>query len=243
MNITKDSTIGDVVAGDYRTSQVFEKAGIDFCCKGNRSIEEACTQLQIETEGLISQLRGSITADSEKENGSNDFNTWPLDLLADYIEKKHHRYVSEKIPIILGYLDKILAVHGAQHPELAEIRAHFFECAQELSAHMKKEELILFPFIRKMEQAKQSVKKDISAHFGTVKNPIKMMMHEHDVEGERFSKINELSNQYTVPADGCNTYKATFLALKEFEADLHLHIHLENNILFPKSISLEDSFV
>lgn len=240
MNITKESTIGDAVAVDYRTAEIFENAGIDFCCNGNRTIAEACQKQKMDPDKIIEEIKAVLSGTKME---TVDYNAWPLDLLADHIEKTHHRYVSEKIPVILAYLDKIVSVHGNQHPELAAIRNHFFEAAQELSAHMKKEELILFPYIRKMVKAKLDGSNGISAHFGTVKNPIQMMMREHDTEGERFRKISELSNHYTVPEDGCNTYKATFLSLKEFEDDLHLHIHLENNILFPKSIRLEESFV
>ncbi len=235
MNITKESIIGDLVAHDYRTAAVFKKNKIDFCCNGNRSIEDACDKKKIESDGLIEQLQ---VATAQTGSSSIDFNSWPLDLLADYVEKTHHRYVDNKIPEIIPFLDKIVRVHGDRHPELLEIAQLFKESAGELSAHMKKEELVLFPYIRKMVAAKQKGE-SVSAHFGTVQNPIQNMMHEHDTEGERFRKISDLSNNYTPPADGCTTYKVTFSMLKEFEDDLHLHIHLENNILFPKSIELE----
>lgn len=242
MNISKESTIGAIVAEDYRTAGVFEQAGIDFCCNGNRSIEIACREQNIGAEELVSRLQQTVDASPRKEDAVSDYKSWPLDLLADFIEKKHHRYVTEQIPVIQSLLEKIVRVHGGRHPELAEIKAHFDACAKELTAHMKKEELMLFPFIRKMVQAKQAETKDLAAPFGTVQNPIRMMMHEHDTEGERFRKIKELSNQYTAPSDGCNTYRAAYATLQAFEDDLHLHIHLENNILFPKSVELESSF-
>lgn len=144
-----------------------------------------------------------------------------------------------KIQEITPFLHKVVRVHGNLHPELIEIEQLFKESAGELTAHMKKEELILFPYIRKMVEAQRSGTQ-VQAPFGTVHNPIRMMMHEHDSEGERFRKIAALSNNYTPPADACNTYKVTYSLLKEFEEDLHLHIHLENNILFPKSIELEN---
>jgi len=236
MNITKESNIGELVAQDYRTASVFKQNGIDFCCNGNRTIQEACDKSKIESEDLIAQLGAS----AYQTNGSSvNYNAWPLDLLADYIEKTHHRYVTAKIEEILPFLEKIVNVHGKNHPELAEIKQLFVDSAGELTSHMKKEELVLFPYIRKMEQTKQSVA-SLHPPFGTVQNPIRMMMHEHDNEGERFRKIAALSNDYTPPEDACNTYKVTFALLKEFEDDLHLHIHLENNILFPKSIALEE---
>ncbi len=162
--------------------------------------------------------------------------------MADYIEKKHHRYVENKIQEITPFLEKVARVHGDRHPELNEIRQLFDASAGELTAHMKKEEQILFPFIRKMVAA-QNQNTTVQAPFGTVQNPIQMMMHEHENEGERFRKIAALTDNYTPPEDACNTYRVTFFLLKEFEEDLHLHIHLENNILFPKSIAIEASLV
>lgn len=241
MNISKEDIVGVIVAEDYRTAGVFEQAGIDFCCNGNRSIEAACDEQHLNTDELISRLQNAINA-SPANDAASDYKSWPLDLLADFIEKKHHRYVTTQIPVIQSLLEKIVRVHGEKHPELSEIKVHFEACAGELAAHMKKEELMLFPFIRKMVQAKQEDHKDVAAPFGTVQNPIRMMMHEHDTEGERFRRIKQLSNQYTAPEDGCNTYRAAFAALKAFEDDLHLHIHLENNILFHKSVELEQSF-
>jgi len=178
-----------------------------------------------------------------ENNGSIDFNSWPLDLLADYIEKTHHRYVEEKTNVLLPFLDKLCKVHGANHPELFRINELFIGCAGELAQHMKKEELVLFPFVKRMVKTKESDGILSQPTFGTVSNPIAMMMNEHDNEGERFREIAELTNNYTPPADACTTYRVTFAMLKEFEADLHKHIHLENNILFPKAVVLEKDFV
>ena len=168
MKISKDNLVGLVVAGDYRTAAIFEQAGIDFCCNGNRSIETACKGQQIQADELVSRLQEVIDAVPVKEDAVSDYKSWPLDLLADFIEKKHHRYVTAQIPIIQSLLEKIVRVHGDRHPELAEIQVHFNTCASELTAHMKKEELMLFPFIRKMVQAKQEGHKDVAAPFGTV---------------------------------------------------------------------------
>lgn len=239
MNITEEKTIGQIVAEDYRAASVFQKYGIDFCCKGNRTISEACDSNNVNEDLLINDLEAALM---KEENSMSDFKAWPLDLLADYIEKKHHRYVSEKISEIQQYLNKLTQAHGKQHPELLEIQDLYNQSAGELTAHMKKEEFVLFPFIRKMVVSKSNNITFPAPHFGTVENPVAMMKHEHASEGERFRKIAELSNNYTVPADGCNTYRVTFALLKEFENDLHLHIHLENNILFPKAIELEKEF-
>lgn len=234
MNITETQVIGELVAQDYRAAEVFSKYGIDFCCKGGLTLREVCEKKKINLPELITNLN-EITA--LVENSRTEYKSWPIDLLADYIEKKHHRYVVEKTPVIQQYLTKVTQVHGKAHPELAEILDNFNQSAQMLAAHMKKEELILFPYIRKMTIAREN--EVLVPHFGTVENPIAMMKEEHNVEGERFRRISELSNGYTPPADACNTYRVTYSLLKEFEEDLHLHIHLENNILFPKAIKME----
>lgn len=236
MNISENNIIGELVAHDYRTASVFKKYGIDFCCTGNRSIAQACETKNIDHKILIQNLE-QVT---ETNSGSSiNYQSWPLDLLADYIEKKHHRYVEQKTLEIKPYLDKICRVHGERHPELFEINEHFTITAGELAMHMKKEEFILFPFVRKMVKAQQDNQKVERPPFGTIQNPIQMMMSEHTAEGDRFRKIEELSNNYTPPQDACNTYRVTFALLNEFEQDLHLHIHLENNILFPKAIEME----
>ena len=239
MNVLEQPTIGEYVAKDFRTASVFSKYGIDFCCKGNRTIEEACEKKNLD----FNQIEKEVTQLLEtKSDGAIDFKSWPSDLLIDYIEKTHHRFVEEKSAVLLPFLDKLCKVHGHAHPELFEINELFIGCAGELAQHMKKEELILFPFIKKMENAIRTGQQIEQPHFGTVENPIAMMKDEHEAEGDRFVKIAELTNNYTPPADGCSTYKVTFAMLQEFEQDLHKHIHLENNILFPSALAMQDKF-
>jgi regulator of cell morphogenesis and NO signaling len=234
MKIQENQIIGELVANDYRAASIFKKYSIDFCCQGNRTIGNACEKKNIESHSLLSDLNNALES---RDSETIDYKTWPLDLLVDYIEKKHHRYVEEKTPELKAYLDKISKVHGERHPELIDVRNEFFASAGELAQHMKKEELILFPFIRKMLSNKGE---QMSApHFGTVNNPINMMMDEHSAEGERYRKIALLTDNYTPPEDACNTYRVAFALLNEFEQDLHLHIHLENNILFPRAIAME----
>lgn len=239
METLEKITIGEYVAKDFRTAAIFSKYGIDFCCKGNRTIEEACEKKGVDTDQLMDQIN---TVLATKNDSAIDFKTWPLDLLADYIEKTHHRYVEEKTQILLPFLDKLCKVHGANHPELFEINELFIGCAGELAQHMKKEELMLFPFIKKMAKAALTDGKIVKPQFGTVKNPIAMMMQEHETEGDRFVKIAALTNNYTPPADGCSTFRVTYAMLADFEQDLHKHIHLENNILFPSAMLLEKKF-
>lgn len=240
MENLKNRTIGSFVAEDFRTAAVFSKYKIDFCCKGNRTVTEVCEKQNIDADDL---LKNVLQVAQSENSGSIDFNSWPLDLLADYIEKTHHRYVEEKTNVLLPFLDKLCKVHGENHPELFRINELFVGCAGELSQHMKKEELVLFPFVKRMVKTKESEGLLSQPSFGTVSNPIAMMMHEHDSEGERFREIAALTNNYTPPADACTTYRVTYSMLKEFEADLHKHIHLENNILFPKAEVLEKDFI
>lgn len=238
MNIQSQSIIGQLVAEDYRLASVFTRHGIDFCCNGQRSLQEACDTQQIDLSMLIQELQSAHLTEIDTQE---DYDSWPLDELSDYIIDRHHHYVNRRIQEILPYLHKIVQVHGSQHPELIEVHRLFLETAGELSQHMKKEELILFPFIRKMTLAQNEGTPLPPTMFGSVNNPIAMMHHDHDAEGERFRQISALTQQYTPPADACSTYRTTFSLLREFEQDLHRHIHLENNILFPKAIELESA--
>lgn len=238
MEIIEEQIIGELVAENYKTASIFKKFKIDFCCNGNRTISEACERKKIQPEILIKELQKTI----KTEERNIDFNSWELDLLADFIEKTHHRYVVSKIEEIKMYLKKVVIVHGNHNPELKEIELLFNQSAQDLSQHMQNEETILFPFIRNMVNSKIEKKPLLFPQFGTVENPIAMMKNEHQNEGERFEKIAELSNNYTPPSHACNTYRVAFALLREFEENLHQHIHLENNILFPKAIELEKEF-
>jgi regulator of cell morphogenesis and NO signaling len=240
MNTTNTTTIGEFVAKDFRTAAVFSKYGIDFCCKGNRTIAEASEKKGADSQTIIDEIEAVLASTTDT---TIDFKSWPLDLLADYIEKTHHRFVVEKTNVLLPFLDKLCKVHGPSHPELLEINTLFLGCAADMAQHMKKEELVLFPFIKKMVNATLTDQLLEQPHFGTVENPIAMMMHEHENEGDRFRKIAELTNNYTTPSYACNTFKVTFAMLQEFEQDLHKHIHLENNILFPAAAELEKKFV
>jgi len=233
MKYSKENIVGEVVADDYRTASVFKAHKIDFCCKGNRSIGDVCVTNEIDVDQLIDELSNST---SFEEQDSINFRSWDLDLLADYIEKKHHRYVEKRIPELKSYLSKVSRVHGVRHPELLEIEELFTASAHELISHMAKEEQILFPYIRKIEARGLPERPP----FGTAANPIAMMKQEHETEGERFRRIAEISDQYSPPADACTTYRVAFSMLKEFEEDLHRHIHLENNILFPGTIAKEE---
>lgn len=240
MEINEKSIIGEIVAHNYRYASLFKIFDIDYCCNGNKTIEEAAKEKNLDVSEFVEQLIFSLGISNQDELL---FNKWPIDQLAEHIEKKHHRFVEKSISELKPYLEKICKVHGAEHPELFEINSLFNKAAAELTAHMKREELVLFPYIKKMNQSANNGEKIKQAHFGSIENPIEMMKHDHTEEGERFRKIKTLSNGYVAPQDACNTYKVTFALLKEFEDDLHLHIHLENNILFPKAIKMEKELV
>ncbi|MFT3904630.1 MAG: iron-sulfur cluster repair di-iron protein [Niabella sp.] len=234
-----NKTIGEIVAKDFRTAAIFTSNKMDFCCGGHKTVKEVCEKKNVDEAALIANLEAVLRTKPENQI---DFLSWPLDLLSDYIVKTHHRYVTEKIPVIQQYLTKLCRVHGERHPELLEVNQLFSECAEALTAHLQKEENILFPFIAEMVEAKIQGGKPENPHFGTVDNPINMMVHEHEAEGERLIKIATLTNEYNPPVDACNTYRVAFAMLKDFEQNLHVHVHLENNILFPKAIEMEKSF-
>ena len=236
MKIKEETFVSDVVAKSYNTAAVFSKYGIDFCCNGNRSIAKAIEKKGIPFAKLQADLESALNAQRDSITFVQKF---PIDVLSDYIVETHHSYVEKSISPLKQYLDKLCKVHGDRHPELFEVRELFFASADALIMHMKKEELILFPFFKKLAKLKKEGGAYEKPHFETVENPIAMMHHEHEVEGGRFRKIAEFTGNYTPPTDACTTYRVTFSMLKEFEEDLHKHIHLENNILFKGGIFLE----
>lgn len=238
MTPTQNITIGEFVAHDFRTASIFTKYGIDFCCRGHRTVAEVCEKKSMDTQSLLDELTTVILSANDTPV---DFISWPLDLLIDYIEKKHHRYIEGKIPVIKQYLDKLCEKHSGTQPQLTAIRDLFAGCANDLTVHLKKEELILFPYIGKLQLAANTGKPMGNPSFGSITNPIAMMRHEHDQEGERFRKIAALTQHYTPPADACNTFRVAYSMLQDFEQDLHEHIHLENNILFPRAKKLEQT--
>jgi len=237
MKIEKQTVVGDVVTENYQTAQVFGEASIDFCCQGNRTLGEACETAGISFEKVKEELEKVNTTFSSDP----DYTTWSMSFMVDYILNTHHRYIRKHGPLILEYLDKIVKVHGAAHPELLKVQELFTQSIQDLFNHLDKEEQILFPMIKEIEEAEKKQISLAANHCGTVRNPIQVMLMEHDNEGQRFREISRLTQNYTVPADGCNTYKAAMHSLRAFEEDLHKHIHLENNILYKKAPLTEDS--
>lgn len=235
MTITKNQTIAQCVADNYQTATIFKKHKIDFCCGGKVSIQEACRKNNADEKMLLQELNETTKQKPQKDAAEN----YELDKLAKYIVEKHHAYVRQTIPEIEPFLDKVVRVHGEKHPELKKVQENFQAVKEELLNHMQKEENELFLYIKQMVAAK---KKNIQLEppfFGMIKNYINMMEMEHESAGNAFKEIREITNDLIPPEGACNTYRVTFSLLDEFENDLHRHIHLENNVLFPKSIMLE----
>lgn len=233
----EDVTVAELVTEDYRKAQVFRKFGIDFCCGGKKTVKAACDDKQLDYDQLEKALL-AVEQSEDTANGKN-FLEWNIDFLADYIVNVHHSYIRESIPLLLEFTQKVARVHGEKHPETVEIAGLFQEAASELDQHMMKEERILFPYIKHLQVAGKSGRPFTRPPFGTAENPIRMMESEHDDAGGIMKKIRELSRGFSPPEQACNTYRVSYFKLKEFEEDLHQHIHLENNILFPKTLELE----
>lgn len=229
-------SLRDIVVQNFHAAAIFEKYHLDFCCRGGKTIRDACQDQQLDSNVIINEL--SLLDESENRDGMR-FSEWEPDFLVNYIVQNHHSYVAKMLPILTLHTKKIAAVHGGNHPEVIQIERHFEQVAMELHQHMKKEEQILFPYINTLQSAKKAGRLLPNPQFGSVKNPIRMMEAEHQQAGDEMYSIRALSKNYTPPNDACTTYRVTYQELKDFEMDLHRHVHLENNILFPKAVALE----
>jgi regulator of cell morphogenesis and NO signaling len=231
-----DETLGQIAAKDLRKAQVFKKYGLDFCCGGKKTVKEACAEKGLDVTKVEKELQQADTLPSSRPIPYGD---WSLDFLADYIVNTHHSYVHKTLPDIKAYAEKVMRVHGNRHTELLRIHQLVEEIYAELMAHMVKEEKVLFPYIKELVAVKNNTQPLHAAAFGTVQNPINMMEMEHELVGKNLEEIRQLSNNYLLPEDACASYSLLYRMLDEFEEDLHLHIHLENNILFPKALEIE----
>ena len=223
--------VGDIVSDDYRTAEVFKHHGIDFCCGGNQSLEEAAKEKKLDITELEDNLNNLDKMATKKQP---NFKDWKLDFLCDYIVNEYHNKVYKVLPTLMAYLNKIVQVHGANHTELKEIADLFSTINTELPIHQHQEEEVFFPAIKELVNTNSPEAKRI------INEQISLMMDEHELIGGAMDKINELSKSYLVPDDGCNTYRVTYQLLEEFEDDLHMHVHLENHILFPKTLKLAE---
>jgi len=228
-------TIGDIVAADFRTAEVFERFGIDFCCGGRRSFDDACRSAAVDP-GVVLKALNAI---SRRHTEADDVARWPLDGLIDHIEAIHHAYVRQALPSIARHLGKLVEAHGSRHPELLTVGDVLAGLSEELLQHMLKEERVLFPYVRDLVEQQRAACGRIISPFGTVENPIRMMEREHREAAGALQVIRELTGGYAVPDDGCATYAVCMAELAQFERDLHRHVHLENNVLFPRAVALE----
>jgi regulator of cell morphogenesis and NO signaling len=234
MEVLDNRTVRELASATPGAARVFEKFGIDYCCGGERSLAQACSAAG------VSLLEVAVALDKpQPQVGDRDWQKTSLAELVDHIVAKHHEYVRQEIQRLIPLSSKVAGVHGKNHPELETIESAFRALAEELSAHLMKEERMLFRHIEQLEIAANSGRRPAASPFGTVKNPVRMMMMEHDSAGELLRKMREVSMDYSLPADACMSFKMLYCALEEFEVDLHQHIHLENNILFPRAIELE----
>jgi regulator of cell morphogenesis and NO signaling len=231
-----DETLGQIAAKDLRKAQIFKKYGLDFCCGGKKTVKQACAEKGLDVTKIEQELQ---QADRIPASRPLPYNDWSLDFLADYIVNTHHSYVRKNLPDIKAYAEKVMRVHGKRHPELLKVYQLVEEVNAELTTHLVKEEKVLFPYIKELVTAQNNTQPLHAAHFGTVQNPIKMMEMEHELVGKNLDEIRILTNNYLLPEDACASFSLLYRMLDEFEEDLHLHIHLENNILFPKAQELE----
>jgi regulator of cell morphogenesis and NO signaling len=238
MNQTMTKTVREVALENPAAARVFERLGIDYCCGGAKSLEDACRAARVNVDEVLDSLDMAAEAARASQMERN-WGEEPLSELIAHINDSHHKFIRAEIARVLPLLDKVCSAHGTNHPELLEIRSTFGGLAQELTSHLMKEEAVLFPYVIRMEEAVVGKEPILPPPFGTVQNPIFMMEHEHDSAGDALRAMRKASHDYEPPAEACTSYKTLYRALQEFEADLHRHIHLENNILFPRALEME----
>jgi regulator of cell morphogenesis and NO signaling len=232
-----EDTVGRIVAESPQLSRVFEDLQIDYCCGGKRRLESVCAERQLDLGKLIERLLQASAGPAT----SSDHN-WlaaPLADLCDHIQKAHHDYLRRELPRLSAIIEKVVRAHGPYHPELTEVQATFAELRAELEPHMMKEECILFPAIRYLEANRQPMQ----FPFGSLSNPIRVMVNEHDHAGDALARLRRLTADFVPPPGACNTYRVMLEGLSALERDMHQHVHKENNILFPRASALEASLV
>jgi regulator of cell morphogenesis and NO signaling len=239
MTVVIDKTVRELALENPLATSVFERLGIDYCCGGNQSLREACRRANVSADKVLDGIEQVEQADLARRE-QRDWQIQPLAALIAHIQNTHHKYTREELARLQPLFEKVCAVHGKNHPELLEIQESFRNLAQELSAHMMKEEMILFPYISTIEGVVARSETIARPPFGSIRKPVSMMEHEHNSAGNTLRAMRQASNGYSAPADSCVSYKTLYTALAMFEADLHQHIHLENNILFPRAVAIEN---
>jgi regulator of cell morphogenesis and NO signaling len=232
MNWNQAKTVGELVVERPSRARVFEKFGIDYCCGGKKPLQQACQERDLDCAAVIGELENE---QAEPANAERNWVSASLTDLCDHIEQTHHQYLKQELPRLEFLMAKVASRHGDKRPVLVEVQRVFAELKAEMDAHMMKEERVLFPLCRQLDVAEELPE----MHCGSVRNPIEVMIREHEHAGDALSQIRSLTDNYMCPADACNTYRTLFDALEQMERDLHVHVHKENNILFPKAIRLE----
>ena len=235
--ITTGTTVREVAIELPQATRLFETLKIDYCCGGNQPLGQACAAAGVDVDDVIEMLT-EVT--DQKSTGAKDFQSASLPELITHILDTHHVFTKSEMERLEALTAKVIAAHGGNHPELIKFGELFNQLCADLRPHMFKEEQVLFPYIMGMTKAKKNNQPAPFAPFGTVNNPVRMMMREHDTAGQILRELRAITSDYQVPADGCISYRTLYRALEEFEKDLHQHIHLENNILFPKALELEN---
>ena len=238
MSIITEKTIRELALENVTATKVFERFGIDYCCGGSHTLEQACLAANVPVDRVLKSLEEAQQS-SPANSADRNWQMEPLGDLISHITNTHHKYTRDEIARLTPLLAKVCSVHGANHPELLKLRDIFAGLTQELTVHLMKEEKVLFPYIVQMEEAVIEKAPILPPPFGTVQNPVAMMEHEHDSAGYALRTMREISHGYVAPSDACVSYQTLYKALAELEADLHQHIHLENNILFPRAIEVE----
>ncbi len=230
--INTQTAVGQLVAERPGRARVFEEYGIDYCCGGGKPLAEACRARGLDSSAVLAAIADS---DQQPAEAERDWREAGLTELVDHIQETHHVFMKRELPRLGGMMEKVYQAHRERHPELLQLQNVFEQLRAEIELHLMKEERVLFPIIRQMEHATSMP----SFHCGSVQNPISVMVHEHDQAGAALATMRELTAGYTPPEDACNTYRALLDGLAQMEADLHRHIHKENNILFPRTAELE----
>lgn len=234
MESVNEKTVRDLASSNPAAARIFEKYGIDCCCSGEKSLAQACG-----TAGVSLQEVAEALEKPQAQSRDRGWANASLTELSQHIVNKHHAFVRQEIKRLVPLFAKVLEAHGKNHPELEQMQSSFRALADELTMHLMKEEGMLFPYVEQLEDAANRGRRAAPPMFGTVQNPVRMMMMEHDSAGEILRKMRQAASNYTLPEDACMNFRMLYQALQEFEMDLHQHIHLENNILFPRAIELE----
>jgi regulator of cell morphogenesis and NO signaling len=237
MNVTHETTVAEIASAHPRAIPVFQKHGIDFCCGGRRPLAEVCSEKGVGFESIVGEIEKALAGPA---GADADWANEPLGALVDHIVGRYHAGLREELPRLLALAEKVATVHGANHPDtLPSLRDTFAALKDELDSHLEKEEHVLFPYVRELETAARGLRPSFSIPLGLASGAIGVMEREHEVAGLALKTIHRLTNAFRPPDDACGSFRALYAGLEIFEADLHDHIHLENNILFPRAMAME----